>query len=177
MPVTIVGSGRRRARALVAQLARFSAVGLVGFGVDFTVFNLLRTTVFDTELVAAGPLYSKIAGAALAILVNWIGNRLWTFGANRRTNALREGAEFALVSVVGLGIGLGCLWLGHYVLGHTSVMADNVSNVVGLGLGTVFRFALYRFWVFAPGRRTGGNPAAERAAGLPRPGHGLVGEG
>jgi putative flippase GtrA len=62
---------------------------------------------------------------------------------------VREGLQFAVVSVGGMLIALGCLWMSHYVLGFTSVLADNVSsNVVGLALGAAFRFWLYRVWVF-----------------------------
>jgi hypothetical protein len=47
--------------------------------------------------------------------------------------------------------------VSHYALGFTSVLADNISgNVIGLGLGTLFRFTFYRLWVFAPHR---GEPA------------------
>jgi len=85
--------------------------------------------------------------------VNWVGNRLWTFSANRQDRTVREGLEFFAVSIAGMGIGLGCLWVSHYVLGYTSVLADNISgNVIGLALGAVFRFSLYRWWVFAPHR-------------------------
>jgi putative flippase GtrA len=46
-------------------------------------------------------------------------------------------------------ISVGVLWVSHYVLGFTSPLADNISaNVVGLGLGTLFRFWSYRRWVF-----------------------------
>ena len=39
------------------------------------------------------------------------------------------------------------------MLGFTSLLADNISsNVIGLGLGTLFRFTFYRMWVFAPHR-------------------------
>jgi hypothetical protein len=70
---------------------------------------------------------------------------------------LREGIEFAIVSIGGMVIGLLCLWVSHYVLGYTSLLADNISsNVIGLALGTLFRFTFYRLWVFAPHR---GEPA------------------
>ncbi|HEY0374022.1 MAG TPA: GtrA family protein, partial [Amnibacterium sp.] len=50
-------------------------------------------------------------------------------------------------------VGLGCLWVSHYLLGMDSPLADNVSaNVVGLLLGSVVRFALYRHWVYHPRR-------------------------
>jgi putative flippase GtrA len=46
-------------------------------------------------------------------------------------------------------IALSCLWLSHYALGLDSPIADNISaNVIGLGLGTLFRFWSYRKWVF-----------------------------
>ena len=138
-------------RALITQLLRFATVGGFGFIVDVGVFNLLRVTVFSPENLHEGPVLAKVVSTSLAIVVNWIGNRYWTFGPQRRPQALREGIEFALVSVGGMLIGLACLWVSHYVLGYTSLLADNLSsNVIGLALGTAFRFWLYRTWVFCP---------------------------
>ena len=140
--------------AFATQLAKFGMVGLVGFAVDITVFNLLRATVFSPEALASGPIWAKVVSTILAILANWVGNRYWTFSKDRRSQTLREGLEFFAVSLVGMGIGLACLWVSHYVLGYTSVIADNISsNVIGLLLGAVFRFTLYRYWVFSPSRR------------------------
>jgi Predicted membrane protein len=140
-------------RALISQFARFGAVGAVGFVVDIAVFNLLRATVFAPELIHEGPLLAKIVSTTIAIACNWIGNRYWTFREHRGRQLLREGIEFGVVSVGGMLIGLACLWVSRYVLGFDSLLADNIaSNVVGLGLGTLFRFTLYRLWVFAPHR-------------------------
>ncbi len=60
------------------------------------------------------------------------------------------------------------------MLGFTSVLADNISsNVVGLVLGTAFRFALYKWWVFAPHRGGGSGgprvPPGARAGGADAP--------
>ena len=144
---------KQRLLSFLSQGLKFGAVGALGFVVDLTVFNLLRSTVLDSAEVHAGPIYAKIISTVLAILVNWLGNRHWTFRKNRQNNTAREGLEFLAVSLVGMGIGIGCLWFSHYVLGYTSILADNISgNVVGLFLGAVFRFALYRYWVFAPSR-------------------------
>jgi len=145
--------------ALVRQLLSFGLVGGVGLVVDIVVFNALRTTVFEPHLVHGGPIIAKVISTSIAIVVNWIGNRYWTFRTERRTATrsavLREGIEFAAVSLVGASIALGCLWISHYLLGFTSVLDDNIAtNLVGLALGTAFRFALYRFWVFSGRRRT-----------------------
>lgn len=157
-------------RALVTQLLRFSAVGGIGFVIDVAIFNLLRVTVLSPENLHEGPVIAKVISTVVAILFNWIGNRYWTFGAHRRTQALREGIEFLLVSIGGMLIGLACLWISHYLLGYTSLLADNIStNVIGLGLGTAFRFWLYRVWVFKPRAESGAtqHPASVGTGSIP----------
>jgi putative flippase GtrA len=137
----------------MAQFARFGVVGLVGLVIDFGVFNVLRASVLSPESLHEGPVLAKVISTALAILANWIGNRFWTFREHRGRQLWREFAEFLVVSLAGSGIGLACLWISHYVLGFTSILADNISgNVIGLALGTAFRFTFYKLWVFAPHR-------------------------
>jgi len=168
-------------RALVSQLARFGLVGLLGLVVDVGIFNLLAVTLLNPATVHEGPIIAKVISTSVAIAVNWMGNRHWTFRDDRRHDWLREGVEFVLVSIGGMAISLLCLWVSHYLLGFTSLLADNVAtNVIGLVLGTAFRFTFYRLWVFKPGRgaRT---PSADPtswsrpgstapAAGVPRQG-------
>nr|WP_182491744.1 GtrA family protein [Microcella alkalica] len=138
---------------LLAQFARFGAVGLVGLVVDIALFNLLRVTVLAPEVIADGPIIAKIVSTSVAIAVNWVGSRYWSFRLRRRRPAGREAMEFAIVSLGGLLIAVGCLVISREVLGFTSLLADNIaSNVIGLGLGSLFRFALYRWWVFHPRR-------------------------
>lgn len=140
-------------RTLLPQLARFGAVGLVGLVVDVALFNLLRVTVLAPEVIAEGPIIAKVVSTSVAIAINWIGSRYWTFRLEHRRPAAREAVEFAVVSVGGLLIAVACLVVSRYVFGFTSLLADNIaSNVVGLALGSAFRFVLYRTWVFHPRR-------------------------
>lgn len=149
--------------ALIRQFVRFGVVGLGGLVVDIVVFNILRTTLLSPENVAAGPIIAKVISTSLAIVANWIGNRYWTFSTSRGQRVVREGFAFAVVSVGGMLIAVACLWVSHYVLGFTSVLADNIaSNVVGLGLGALFRFTFYRTWVFNAARS---DPSPVTAAG------------
>ena len=140
--------------ALLQQLWKFALVGGVGFVLDVTVFNALRLTLFAPERVHEGPLIAKTVSTVVAIIANWIGNRYWTFGPHRSTRSGLEALEFIAVSVLGMGVGLACLWVSHYLLGLGTVLADNISsNVIGLLLGSAVRFTLYRHWVYHPGRR------------------------
>jgi putative flippase GtrA len=146
-------------RRLLAQFSQFGVVGLVGFGVDVVLFNVLRATVLEPSHVLHGSFYSSVISTSAAIVVNWLGNRFWTFRNDRKGHWLREAVEFGVVSLGGLGISLACLWVSRYGLHLESVLADNVSkNVVGLALGTVFRFTFYRLWVFR-GRKPEGADA------------------
>jgi putative flippase GtrA len=127
-------------------------VGSVGFAVDVSVFNLLLMAGVAGHVHGAAVL-AKTASTAIAIAVNWLGNRYWTFRDERRADVVREAVEFAIVSVAGSLVTLACLGFSHYVLHLTSAVADNVSaNIVGLALGSAVRFVAYRGWVFATGR-------------------------
>ena len=138
--------------AFLRQVLSFSLVGGVGLVVDVSIFNLLRLTLFTPGAVHGGPVLAKVVSTSLAIAVNWVGNRFWTFRERRREDVVREGVEFVLASLAGLVVSVACLWISHYLLGFRTVLDDNLSgNLVGLGLGTVVRFVLYRWWVY--GRR------------------------
>ena len=64
--------------------------------------------------------------------------------------------EFAAVALAGMGVGLVCLYLSHYALEFTSLLAENISaNLTGLVLATAFRFVMYKFWVYGPQRKHG----------------------
>jgi putative flippase GtrA len=135
---------------LVRYALKFGVVGLLGFVTDIVIFNVLRATVFDE------PIVPNIISVGVATIVTWFGNRYWTFREHRRKNYLLELLEFGAVAVGGLAIATFCLWISHYVLGFTDQLSDNISkNVVGLFLGTTFRFLLYRFWVYGHHRKDG----------------------
>ncbi|WP_044441780.1 GtrA family protein [Agreia bicolorata] len=151
--IDLLGFVPSRYRKIVLELVQFGMVGGLGFVVQVSVFNGLRSTVFSPTVIHLGPIFAMLVSTLLAIVVNWLGNRYWTFRSKRQTKIVRESVEFFAVSVVGMMIGLGCLWFSHYVLGFRTVLADNISgNVIGLVLGAAFRFVLYRFWVFNASR-------------------------
>ncbi len=102
------------------------------------MFNLLRATILSPDVIHEGPVYAKIISSSLAIIANWLGNRFWTFRAHRGRQLWREGIEFAIVSIGGMLIALACLWVSHYLLHFDTVLADNVANLIGLALGTIF---------------------------------------
>lgn len=132
-------------RRLVREMVKFGMVGVVGFVVDVGLFNLLASTA----AVHDSPLVAKVISVTVATAVTFVGNRYFVFQHRRGAQVGKEIALFALFSVTGMLIAVGTLWFSHYVLGYTSLLADNISaNVIGLGLATAFRFATYRTFVF-----------------------------
>jgi putative flippase GtrA len=179
---------RRLMHVVAREVLKFGLVGAVAYVVDVGLFNLLRYP--GAGPLEDKPLTAKAISVAVATMVAWLGNRYWTFRRRRRASARRELALFVLMNLGGMAIALACLGISHYVLGFTSALADNIAaNVVGLVLGTVFRFVAYRYVVFteltpvpaqaAPVHHDPTAAASRRAAGpgAPSAGRGSAGLG
>lgn len=143
------------ARFATPEVVTFLAVGGAGYVVDVGGFNLLRAVPL---FAARDPAWAKIVAVALAMVVTYVGNRALTWRNSTSPHRRREAALFVVFNLVGLGFSVATLFVSHDLLGLTSALADNVSaNVVGLGLGTLFRFWTYRRFVFgrpaSPDRR------------------------
>lgn len=124
----------------------FLVVGGAGYVVDVLTFNLLRD---QTALADYHPTVSKVVAVAAAMVVTYLGNRMLTWRNRNSPDRARQVALFVTFNVIGLGISLAALVVSHDLLGLTSRLADNISaNVIGLGLGTAFRYWSYRRFVF-----------------------------
>lgn len=129
---------------LYREAIKFGIVGLLAFIVDMGSFNVLRHTVLQTKPTAA-----VIISASLATAFAWVGNRSWTFRHRRNRPAHHEAALFAGTNGVALVIQAVAIAFTNYVLDLQSLTADNITKVVAIGLGTLFRFWAYRRFVFA----------------------------
>lgn len=126
------------------ELVKFGIVGAAAFVIDLGIANLLWHTVLSDKVTTA-----RVIAGLLATLFAWYGNRVWTFRRrDRHRGARAELALFVVVNAVALGISTATLVLTHYGLGLDTVLADNASTVLGIALGTLFRFWAYRRYVF-----------------------------
>ena len=148
--VPLLDKARETINDLWREIAKFGIVGLSALVIDIGLFNVLRFYGPDGQ----GPMFdrpisSKIISVAVATTFAYFGNRYWTFRHRGRTNMGREYLMFFALNGAAMVIAIGCLWFSHYLMGWDSALADNISaNVVGLGLGTMFRFWSYRKFVF-----------------------------
>ena len=139
-----------KAMHLGPEATKFGIVGLTGVALQFVVFNVLRYAgPGGNGVLADKPITAQVIAIGAATVITYLGNRYWTYHHRERGNPLRELPIFILLNGIAIAIGAVCLAFSHYVLGLTSPLADNVSgNVIGLGLGTLFRFWSYRKFVF-----------------------------
>ncbi|MEP7023230.1 MAG: GtrA family protein [Actinomycetota bacterium] len=132
-----------RFRHLIHELAKFGIVGFIGFVITDGGTNLLHAGWH------IGPLTSNVAATVVATGVSFVGNRWWTFRHRERTGVSRETIMFFVLNGVGLTIQLACIGFTYYVLSLTDHFAYNIALMVGIVLGTLFRFWSYRKYVWA----------------------------
>jgi putative flippase GtrA len=134
---------RSRWQRVLHEVAKFGVVGGIAYVVDVGIFNILRFGV------GLGPLTSKTISTVVAVTVAYFGNRNWTWRERTRSGFRREYMLFFVVNGAGLAIQLAVLGFTVYVLKLDGQLAENIAgNVIGVLLGTVFRFWAYRTWVF-----------------------------
>jgi putative flippase GtrA len=125
------------------EIAKFGAVGAIAFVVNVGLFNLL----------SAGPLdgHEKLSltiASGVSIVVAWFGSRYWTFRHREQNGLGREYFLFFLLNGIALLFGMLTIGFTTYTLDRHDALSVNIANIVGVGLGTLFRYWSYKKWVF-----------------------------
>lgn len=115
---------------LITKFIKFGIVGASGMVVHFGVLYLFK------EVVGLNPFLANTIGFVTAATTNYILNRIWTFRSQEKQVAV-EYLKFILVSVIGLGVNNGTMWI-------TGKLLPDWFND--------WRF--YLIWVFAVGVTT-----------------------
>lgn len=124
-----------RARHNWEQLAKFCAVGAVGY--------LLNLGVYD-GLLHAGLHYLLAATCSFLVAVtnNYVWNRVWTF-RDRRAGVAAQGTRFFVVALASLAVNLGVLHL--LILGGAGKLVAQAAAIV---IVTPLNFLGNRLWSF-----------------------------
>lgn len=133
---------------LLKELSAFGIVGAVNFLIQTALFNGLH---FGLRI---GPLTSYLIGAAVSTTSAYFMNRHWSFSHRARTGLAREYSLFFGLNGIAVVLGLIVLGTTRYGFGLTDKFSLNVANVIGIGIGTIFRFWSYKRWVFVAPKLT-----------------------
>ncbi|MER7362418.1 GtrA family protein [Nonomuraea wenchangensis] len=131
-----------RFSSLVHELAKFGSIGAVAFVIDTGLLN------FCHVVIGLGPLTSKLVATVVSTTFAYLGNRYWTFRHREQTGLGREYFLFFLLNGIALLFGILAIGFTTYTLGLNDTLSVNIANIVGVGLGTLFRYWSYKKWVF-----------------------------
>jgi putative flippase GtrA len=136
------GPSPSRIARIRSEVTQFLVAGGLAYAVDVLVFNLGLS-------LGMGGVAAKIVSSIPATIVAYVGNRYWTYRHRDRTGVGREYTLFFVFSAIAAGIQASSVFVSHNLMGYESTLADNISaNIVGMALGTLFRFWAFRTWVF-----------------------------
>lgn len=132
----------QRVGHLVHELAKFGTIGGIAFFIDTGMLNLFKLGLDQ------GPLTSKVYATVISTTFAYLGNRFWTFRHREQSGLAREYFLFFLLNGIALLIGLLVIGFTTYTLELHDPLSYNIANIVGVGLGTLFRYWSYKKWVF-----------------------------
>jgi len=121
-------------RPLFLKFLKFGVVGASGMVVHFGVLFLCK------EVLSINPYVANTIGFITAATTNYILNRIWTFRSHEKQVGV-EYLKFILVSVVGLGINNGTLWLtGRLLPSWNDDWRFYILWIVAVGVTTLWNF-------------------------------------
>ena len=140
-----------RWQRLLAEASRFLAVGGVATLVAFILFNTLvhGFNMGETALLHDHVMIAYVVANTVGMAISYRGTRSWAFRDRPPRQADGGRLAFVAINLVTMLLPIGCLWISRDLLGLDDPLSDNIAaNVIGLFLGLVARFYLYRTLVF-----------------------------
>ena len=130
-------------RRELVRFAKFATVGVIGTVVDFTVLNVLILGFGFSKF------WANTCSFSVAVLSNFIWNRLWTFPESRERSLVPQLAQFALVSVGGYVINqVIFLGLDGLILHAWGTLGYNISKATATVVVLFWNFGVNRVWTY-----------------------------
>lgn len=160
------------------RFLKFLVVGVIGFIVDFGIFNLLLDPVntllmpgnslyvflsnlgfSDYFITHLGPTLASAISFVAAVCSNFLWNRHWTYPDSRSRSRRRQFTMFFIVSVVGVLIRIPIVFFMTPIFrslvsnigalqAYTTRLADNLSLAVAVLVVLFWNFFANRHWTY-----------------------------
>ncbi len=111
-------------KQLIAQFMKFGIVGVIAFVIDYGLMVLL------TELFGVNYLVSATISFTVSVIFNYVASMRYVFRHKENMSRRREFVIFVVLSVIGLGINNGLMWLGTGLLGISYLITKLVATAV-----------------------------------------------
>lgn len=123
---------------MIMQFVRFAMVGVIGTFVNISILYLL------TERYGIYYIVSAFFGFIIAATVNFILNKIWTFGEGLKTNITQKYVRFFIVSLIALTINIFFL----YIFTEYFKVYYIVSQIIAIGFSLTINFIGNKIWTF-----------------------------
>ena len=140
-----------RTQRFIAEVGRFLVVGGAATIVALIIFNLLvhGFNTSDHALLKDQPILAFVIANTIGMCISYYGSRHWAFRDRQPVHSDGGKTSFVVINLLTMLIPIGCLAISRDVLGLDDPFSDNISaNMIGLVLGLVARFYLFRTFVF-----------------------------
>jgi putative flippase GtrA len=140
-----------RTQRFIAEVGRFLVVGGAATIVALFIFNLLvhGFNTGDHAVLRDQPILAYVLANTVGMGISYYGSRHWAFRDRQPVHSDGGKKSFVVINLLTMLIPIGCLAISRDVLGLDDPISDNVSaNMIGLVLGLVARFYLFRTFVF-----------------------------
>lgn len=117
-------------KKLIAQFAKFGVVGVIAFVIDYGLLILL------TEVFGVNYLVSATISFTASVVFNYIASMRYVFSHKEGMSRRKEFVIFVVLSVIGLLINNGFLWLGSDILN----IDYRITKIVVTGIVMVWNF-------------------------------------
>ncbi len=144
---TVLDSPRKRKE--VKRFIKFGIVGAIGSVIDFGVLNALIFLVGWSS--PQGKIVANLISTSMAIVSNFVWNRLWTFPESRQRNRTTQLVQFTIVNLIGLAINTGIFFVAdHYLyeLYFPTNIAIQLAKATAIGIVLFWNFGANRLWTY-----------------------------
>lgn len=133
----------------VKRFIKFGIVGAFGAVVDFSILNaLIFLAGFSSP---GGKILANVISTSVAIISNFVWNRLWTFPESRTRKKRTQLVQFTLVNLVGLVINTGIFFVAdHYIFEPfvSANLAIQLAKATAIGIVLFWNFGANRIWTY-----------------------------
>ncbi|OIJ86998.1 GtrA-like protein [Streptomyces colonosanans] len=130
-----------RIRRLAVELAKFGVVGGSGVAVNFVAFNALL------HGLKWAPMTATVLASIIAMGTNYLGFRFFAYH-DRAPRTRQQIALFFVFSGLGVVMESALFYVGYHGLGMNGPFGSNLAKAQSIALASIFRFLVYRTWVF-----------------------------
>jgi putative flippase GtrA len=150
--ITSVRDFARTNRREFKRFVKFAMVGAAGSVTDFAVLNLM------VQWAGASLVLANTISFTAAVIQNFLLNRRWTFPESQERHASGQLAQFAVVSIIGLGINqivfltLHHLWDAYLIHAYGQdmgyLLSYNLAKLFAIGVVLFWNFSANRLWTY-----------------------------